>query len=326
MAYLRVVGLAAIANLACAVGVLLGASAHAQTFPDKPLRIIVPFAPGGALDLMGRQVARSMSADLGQAVIVENVPGAGGAIGIAKLKNYGADGYSMILLEPGAVITPLLDPQAPFNLRRDFEPVSIVAEAPLILGINAAVPAKTLKEFVALAKSRPGQLNFSSPGNGTAVHMTSELFKTETGVDIVHVPYKGGSSSLSDVAGGSVQMTFLAANILKPYFDDGRLRGLASSGPRRSKVLPDLPTFAEAGFPNVQVTLWTGLFVVKNTPPAILARLQQAAKAASEKAEFQSFLATQDFEALGLAGQDADRFVAKEEKKWSDVIKANKLK
>lgn len=315
-----------ISALVVALAALLCTGAQAQTFPSKPLRLVVPFASGGVLDLMGRQVAHVLSDTLQQTVVVENVPGAGGGIGIANVKNASPDGHTLILLEPGVLITPIFDPTATFNLRRDLEIVSIIAEAPLVLGINAAVPAKTLPEFVALLRAQPGKFNFSTPGVGTAVHMTSELFKAETGVDIVHVPYRGGAAAIADLLDGRVQMTFLGATALRPYFIDGRMRGLASTGPRRSRLLPDLPTFAEAGFPKVQVTFWTGLFVAKGTPPAIVTRLQQAVKAATSKDEFRAFLAKSDFEPLDVAGPDADRFIAQEETKWTGVVKASQHK
>lgn len=311
---------------AALLATLFCADSHAQSFPSKPLKIIVPYTAGGLMDLMGRQIGRALADDLRQSVVIENIPGASGAIGITNVKNASPDGHTIILLEPGVVIAPLLDPTTGFYVQRDLDPVAIVAEAPLILGVNAAVPARTLSEFIELLRSRPGEFNFASPGIGTSIHMASELFKAQTGVNIVHVPYRGVAAAFTDLLSGRVQMIFLGASDLKAYVQDGRMRALASAGPHRSRTLPELPSLFEAGYRNVQVTTWIGLFVAKGTPQVALDRLRRAVTTVLGTVEFQQVLAQNDFEQINLSGADAQRFVDQEEKKWGEVVSANKLK
>jgi len=209
-----------LAAFVTALATVLCAGAHAQTFPSKALKVVVPFTAGGVMDLLGRQVAQALSEELGQPAVVENIAGAAGGIAVANVKKADPDGHTLILAEPGMVITPIFDPEATFNLQRDLEVVSILVGFPLVLGVNAAIPAKNLSELISLLRSRPGEFNFSTPGVGTTVHMTSELFKAETGVDIVHVPYRGGTASMTDLLAGRVHMVFLSATIWRPYFEE----------------------------------------------------------------------------------------------------------
>ena len=308
------------------LALLLSAGAQAQSFPSKPIRIIVPYAPGGLIDSMGRQLAQHLSDPLGQPLVVENRPGSAGAVGIDAVRQAPADGHTLLVVDTGILITPIIQPRAGFDLRRDMQPVSIVADTPLIATVGAAVPAKDLKELIALAKASPGKFNYSSAGVGTTLHMAGEMLKSQAGVDIVHVPYKGGSAAIADVLSGQIQMTFLASTIVAQYLKDGRMRAIASTGPRRSRLLADVPTMAESGFPNFDVTVWVGLFAPKAVPRDALGRLNDAVKAALQKPEFRAVLARADLEVLGLSSDESDRMIEREEKKWTAVVRANNVK
>jgi tripartite-type tricarboxylate transporter receptor subunit TctC len=309
-----------------ALALIFVVNAQAQTFPAKPLRLIVPYTPGGLMDLVGRHLGQNLPENLGQAVVVENRPGAAAAVGIEYVKQAPADGYTMVVLEPAVIVTPMLAPKSSFNLRRDLQVVSIVAETPILMAVGASVPARDLKEFIALARARPGAFNYSSAGIGTTPHMAGELLKAQAKLDILHVPYKGGSAAIADVLSGQIQMIFLAPTILAPYIKDGRMRAIALAGPKRARAHPDVPTFAELGFPDYEVMVWVGLFVVKGTPPEIVARLNQAVQASLARPEFQAGLAKAGLEPIGLAGDAAQRALEREERKWADVVRLNNVK
>jgi tripartite-type tricarboxylate transporter receptor subunit TctC len=304
----------------------LSLTAEAQSFPNKPLKIVVPYAPGGLIDMVGRHVAQNLAEPLGQPLVVENKPGAASAVGIEFVKQQPADGYTLVVLEPGVVITPLVQPKTSFSQKRDLQVVSIVADTPLIMTVGAGVPAGNVRELIALAKSRPGAFNYSSAGIGTTPHMAGELLKTQAGVDIVHVPYKGGSAAITDVLAGQIQMTFLASTIVSQYLKDGRMKAIASTGTRRSRALPDVQTVAESGFPDYEVTAWVGLFAVKGTPRDIVTKLNQAVKTIVAKPEFRAALAKADLEPLGLSVDEAQRLLDREERKWSEVVRVNNVK
>ncbi len=313
-----------------ALSLCLSAEAQAQSFPQpfptKPLRIIVPYAPGGLIDSMGRQLAQHLAEPLGQPLVVENRPGSAGAVGIDAVRQAPADGHTLLVVDTGILITPIIQPRAGFDLRRDMQVVSIVADTPLVLTLGSAVPAKELKDLIALAKASPGKLNYSSAGIGTTPHMSGEMLKSQAGVDIVHVPYKGGSAAIADVLSGQIQMTFLASTIVAQYLKDGRMRAIASTGTRRSRLLADVPTMAESGFPNFDVTVWVGLFGPKAVPRDILGRLNDAVKASLQKPEFRASLARSDVEVLGLALEESERMIEREERKWTAVVRANNVK
>ena len=304
----------------------LSMTAHAQSFPNKPLKIIVPYQPGGLVDAMGRHLGNYLAEPLGQSIVVENRPGASGSIGIEAVKQSPADGYTLLVAEPGVIITPIVQPKTSFNPRRDLQVVSIVADTPLILTIGAPVPAKDLKELIAHAKAQPGKLNYSSPGIGTTPHMSGELLKAQAGVDIVHVPYKGGSAAIADLLAGQIQMTFLASTIVVQYIKDGRMRAVASTSSKRSRTLTDVPTFVESGFPNFEVTAWVGLFAPKGTPRDVVAKLNEAVKTILTRPDFRAMLSKADLDPMGLSIEDSERLVEREEKKWTEVVRTNNVK
>jgi tripartite-type tricarboxylate transporter receptor subunit TctC len=300
--------------------------AMGQVFPTKPVKLLVPYVPGGLVDLVGRNVAQRLSDVFRQPVVVENRPGAVGAIAIASMKQLPADGYTLIVMEPAVVITPIVQPKTTYRVNRDLQVVSIVGATPLVLIVNASLPAKDLKELVSLARSKPGALNYSSAGIGTTLHMAGEMLKAQAGVDIIHVPYKGGSAALADLLAGQIQMTFLASTIVSQYLKDGRVRAIASTGLKRSPVLPDVPTFAESGFPNYEVSVWVGLFASKGVPEDTLARLNQATREIVKREEFRAALEKTDIEPLGNSVEDAQALLDREESKWTEIVRSNNVK
>ncbi len=314
------------ARLFVAIFLLQCAVAHSQTFPSKSLRIIVPYAPGGLLDLTARQIAASLPENLGQTVVVENRTGAASAVAIDALKQAPADGHNILLDNSGLIITPILNPKASFKMQRDLEVVSIVTGSTSLLAVNAALPARDLKELVALARARPGTLNYSSAGVGTILHMSGEMLKALAKIDLVHVPYKGGSAAMTDVVSGQIHMIFLGPSILAPFLKDGRVRAIASTGTRRIAAYPDVPTIAESSYPDYDIVSWIGLFVLKSTPPEIVARLAQGVRAILERPEFRATLVKSNLDAIGATGDEARRLLDLEERRWTEVIRANKLK
>lgn len=297
-----------------------------QTFPTKPVRIFVPYVPGGLVDLVGRNVAQQLSEALQQPVVVENRPGAVGAIAISAMKELPADGYTLIVMEPAVVITPIVQPKTTYRVNRDLQVVSIVGATPLVLIVNSSLPAKDLKELVSVARSKPGALNYSSAGIGTTLHMAGEMLKAQAGIDIVHVPYKGGSAVMPDLLAGQIQMTFLAPTIVSQYVKDGRVRAIASTGSKRSQALPELPTFAESGFPNYEVSVWIGLFASKGVPQDTLARLNQAVSEIVKNKEFRAALQKFDIDPLGTSVEAAQAMLDREERKWTEIVRSNNVR
>ena len=302
------------------------AIAQAQSFPNKPLRIIVPYTPGGLLDLTARQIAASLPENLGQTVLVENRTGAASAVAIDAVKQAPADGYTILLDNSGLIITPILNPKASFKMQRDLEAVSIVTGSSSLLAVNAALQARDLKELVTLARAKPGSLNYSSAGVGTILHMSGEMLKALAKIDLVHVPYKGGSAAMNDVVSGQIHMIFLGSSILAPFIKDGRVRPIASTGLKRIPSYPDVPTIAESGYPDYDVVSWIGLFVVKATPPEITARLSQSVTAILARPDFRANLVKSSLEPIGATGDQARRLLDIEERRWTEVIRSNKLR
>jgi tripartite-type tricarboxylate transporter receptor subunit TctC len=301
-------------------------NAQAQTFPNKPMRILVPYAAGGLLDLTARQIAASLSEQLGQSIVVENRMGAASAVAVDAIKQAPADGHTILLDNSGLIITPILNPKAPFKMQRDLEAVSIVTGSSSLLAVNAALPARDVRELVALARAKPGTLNYSSAGVGTILHMSGEMLKTLAKIDLVHVPYKGGSAALNDVVSGQIHMIFLGASILAPFLKDGRIRAIGATGLKRIPAYPDVPTIAESGYPDYDIVSWIGLFVVKATPPDITARLSQATNAMLARPDFRAALVKSSLEPIGATGDEARRLLDLEERRWTEVIRTNKLR
>ena len=304
--------------------VCLWGTALAQVYPSHPVRLIVPFPAGGSADLIGRAAAKKMSEGLGQQVLVENRAGAGGTIGTGAVAKSPADGYTLGL---GTVSTlamaPVVRANPPYDSLAAFAPVSLVASAPFILVVNASVRAGSLAELIALAKAKPGGLNFASIGDGTLQHFTGESFKSLAGIDIVHVPYKGVAPALVDLLGGQVQIGFdIVASFQLQNLQSGKLRALAVLGPARVAQLPAVPTAAEAGLAGLAATAWFGLIAPKGTPAEIVARLNAEVRKAVASAELRDAIATQGLEPAADSPQEFAELIEREMARWAQLAKA----
>lgn len=314
--------------VACSLAVALGASvpAQAQSYPTKSIRLIVPYAPGGIVDYIGRLMGQRLAESVGQTVVVDNRPGAGGVIGIEIASRANGDGYTVVIMDPAIVINPSLLPKVPYDLHKDLVPVTILSDSPLVLAINAKVPAKTVQELVQLAKSQPGKLSFASAGVGTTPHMAGEMFKARIGQNIVHVPYKGSGPAMTDLIGGQVQMTFSSITAALPFIKDGRLRGLATTGPKRAGALSSVPTMVESGFPGFDVNLWLGIFAPASTPKAVVSILNSEMKKALQDPAVASGFRKVGAEPRGSGVPESAAYVKSEFAKWAKVIREGKLK
>src|SRR5438477_5256804 len=296
-------------------------AAQAQTYPTNPIRLVVPFAPGGSSSLVARSVAAEMSKALGQEMYIENKGGGGGNLAMNDVAHADPDGYTLIIGHVGSLaMTPFMEKNLGYDVNRDFTAVSLFAKVPNIFVVHESVPAKNLREFVALAKKEPGKLNYGSAGNGSAGHLAMEYLKLVAGIDLQHVPYKGTGPNLIDLVAGRTQATSAGTPPLMPHVKSGKLRMIAVGTPKRLASLPDVATVAEQGYPGFETSQWYGLNAPAKTPPAIINRLaQEAAKAAKAPALLQRF-AAEDAEAVGSSPQEYAQFIAKEQARWKDVI------
>lgn len=315
---------------AAAAAVLLGCvawGAHAQSYPGKPIRVVVPFAAGGGGDLVARTVAAKLTDSLGVSVIVDNRTGAAGSIGADIVAKAPADGHTLLLGSNGPLtINPALYAKLPYDAARDFAPITLVTVMPFLLVTHPSLPVRSVKELVALAKARPGQLNYGSPGTGATTHLANELFKSMTGADIAHVPYKGVAPAAIALISGQVEMMSGDLSTLMPHVRSGKMRALAVTAARRSSLLPDIPTVAEAGVPGYDASGWFGVLVPAGTPQGIVERLNAEIVKGLASADARQRLA-----ALGgeLAGGTPEQFAAHlrvESAKWGKLIRALGLK
>ena len=304
---------------------LLAPPAMAQKFPSHPIRIVVPFAPGGAVDVVARAVGQRMSEQMGNAVVIDNRPGANANLGADLVAKAAPDGYTMLMGANGLATNMTLYKTLPFDTLRDFAPVARVGYAPLVLVVPADSPAKSLKDLIAAAKAKPGSLNYGSAGNGGSGHLATELLRIKTGIEVVHVPYKGGAPALTDLIGG--RLSFMLINPIEalPHVKSQRLRALAVASPKRIPMLPDTPTFTEAGVAGYDASVWWGLVAPVKTPKEIVSRLSSEALKALENEAVREKLS-----ALGAvidpAGPDAfGRFLKDEIDKWAQVIKTSAI-
>jgi len=310
----------------CILLSVAAASVLAQGYPDKPLKLVVPFPPGGPTDIVGRLVAQKLAEGIGQPVVVENRPGAGGTVGSTAVARAPADGYTLLYGSTTLAIAPSLYRDLAYDPRTAFAPISLVSRGPIIAAVNAQLPAKTLKDFIALAKSSPGRINYGSAGSGTPPHLAAELFKTVAGVDLVHVPYKGGGPAVSDLAGGQVQVIFEGLPTLLPHIKSGKVRALAITGAKRDPALPEVPTFAEAGLPGYDANFWNGLVAPAGTPAEVIARLNSVLVQALATPEVHAAFVRLGLEAAGTTPQQFGDFIAAEIDKWARVVKASGAK
>ena len=311
---------------ALVVALLSAAPAFAQSYPDRPIRIIVPTPAGGPVDVMARLVAAALPASLGQNVFVENKPGAGNTLGSRLAAEAAPDGYTlMVSAASGLIMSPMIYSTAGYDAS-SFAPVALIAETPQLLVVNPQLPVKTVAELVAYAKANPGKLNYSTGGIGTLPHLSAELFKQITGTNIVHVPYKGGGPALVAVVAGETQITFDTVATSLPLARDGKLRVLAVVGPKRVAELPDVPTMREQGFPTISTGAWTALLAPKATPPVIIAKLNAAVNKTLKSEPMKNTLAKLGAQPRGGTPQALADYMTNETKKWKPIVAALNLK
>ena len=309
------------ALLSFAVLSLTAITSYGQDYPDKPVRLLIGFPPGGGADIVARAFAPKLGNELGQQIIIENRGGAGGNIAFETLATLPPDGYSLMLTTPTIAINPSLYPRVQYDALRDFAPVALVASTVYILVVHPSVPVKSVKELVALAKAKPGELNYSSGGNGAAAHLAGELFKSMTGTNIVHVPFKGIAPALVAVLSGEAQLTFGSQPSTLPHVKSGRLRALAVTSAKRSPFTPDIPSMSEAGVPGYETTAWYGIIAPSKTPRSIIAKLNSAITRALQNPDVRADLAKLSFEILSGTPEDFGKLMRQESTKWAKVIK-----
>ena len=310
------------ARLAAAVVCALAAvAAHAQQYPTKPIRLICPFPPGGTTDVVARIVAQGLSEAWGQQVIVDNRPGAGAVIGTEMAAKSPPDGYTVLL---GSITThavnPALHRKLNFDAVRDFAPVTLVVSSPQLLAVNPAVAAKNVKELIALAKAKPGQLNYASAGQGSSPHLTFELFKSATGIDIRHIPYKGTGPAITELVGGQVQAMITGVVALMPHVKSNRLRALAVTSKGRVGVLPDVPTIMESGVPNFDVSSWFGVFLPAGTPKAIVTKMNAEVRRIVEAPDVKKRLIDLGADPETNTPEQFAAYVRSERTRWAKVV------
>jgi tripartite-type tricarboxylate transporter receptor subunit TctC len=301
-------------------------AAGAQAFPSKPIRIIVPFTPGSATDTLARPVAEKLAAALGQQVLVENRPGAGGTIGAGMLAKAPPDGYTLAVVSTGHVVNPVLYSSLSYDTLKDFSGVAPLAGQPSVLVVSPSLGVKTVKDLVAMAKAKPGQLNYATAGVGSAAHISAEKFRMAAGIDAVHVPLKGSPESITETMGGRTQYTWTPLSTAVGQLRSGQLLALAVSTAQRSPALPDVPTIAEAGFPRGVFNFWVGMLAPANTPREILARLNTEVQRALQSADMKERLATLGSEPMAMSPEQFDAFLREEFTVLGEVMRAAGVK
>lgn len=309
------------------IALVLGLTTHAQNFPAKPVTLVVPVAPGGILDTVARMLAADMGKSLGQPVVVDNKPGASGNIGATHVARSAPDGYTLLVgYSMFHVGNPTMFSNLAWDPVRDFSSVAMVAVSPHVIAVHPSVPANTLRELVDLAKREPGKLNYGTPGSGSVPHVGMELFKQQTGIDIVHVPYKGSGPMMQDVVGGSIQSTIATPPSILGFVQSGRVRALAVAARARHPLMPDVPTTAEAGYPKFELEAWVALFAPANTPREVINRLTQATQEALKSPAVIERARTTGMEIRFQAPAELDATVRADLQYWSKVIRDAKIK
>ncbi len=296
--------------------------AQAQTYPTKPVRIIVPFAAGGPADIYARAIGQKLQDSLGQTFVIDDRPGAGAVIGTEAAAKTPADGYTLLMMSNTHTVNESLLKIKPYDLLRDFTPVAAVNYSDLVMVVHPSVQASTLKEFIDLAKAKPGTLNYASSGPGTPYHMAGELFKSMAGVDVVHVPYKGSAGARTDVMGGQVQMMFDAVTTMAPLVRSGRLRALGTTGLARSRVLTDVPTVAEAGVPQYEATIWLGIMAPAGTPKAIVDKLNAEINKVLANTEVKDAWGKQGAITMSMSPEQFGKHLRADIEKWARIVKS----
>jgi len=302
-------------------------AAHAQPYPSKPVTLVVPVAPGGILDAVARMIAPEMSNDLGQTILVDNKPGASGNIGAGFVARSAPDGYTLLVgYSMFHVGNPSMFKDLAWDPVRDFSSVAMVAVSPHVIAVHPSVPAKTLKELVDLARAQPGKLNYASPGSGSVPHVGMELFKQQTGIQITHVAYKGAGPMMTDVVAGNVQVTIATPTSIIGFVQSGRVRPLAIAAKSRSPLMPDVPTTAEAGYPNFELEAWIALFAPAGTPPDVIAKLLHATEKALQSPAVIERARTSGMTIRYMTPQQLDATVKTDLQYWSKVIRDANIK
>jgi tripartite-type tricarboxylate transporter receptor subunit TctC len=320
----------AVLALAAAVsaGALVPQVASAQAFPSKPVRLVVPYAAGGATDIIARAAAAEMGKTLGQPVVVENRPGAGANLGAEAVARAAPDGYTMLMSASSLHgINPVLFSKLNYDPNKDLTPIIVLASVANVLVLHPGVKANTVQELVALAKAQPGKLTCASSGSGSTIHMSCEMFKQAMGIDIVHIPYKGSGPAVTDLIGGHVDIMFDNIPSAIPHIRGAKLRALATTGPKRAATLPELPTMAEAGVPNYESTVWFGLVAPAGTPKDVVERLNAAGRQAAQAPDFSKRLSELGYEIVGnTSPEQMGQMIQNELKRWGPIVKASGAK
>jgi tripartite-type tricarboxylate transporter receptor subunit TctC len=308
----------AVALLTVAVA---GSQALAQDYPSRPVKIVVPFGPGGPADVTARQIGSILQENFGQPFVIENRTGAGGVIGTLEVAKSAPDGYTLLMMSNTQTANESLVPQRKYELMRDLAPIAPVNYSDLVIVVHPSVPATTLPEFIALAKSQPGKLNYASSGQGTPYHMAGELFKAMAGIDVIHVPYRNSGEARSGVIGGQVQMMIDAVPAMAPNIAENQVRALATTGQTRSTVLPKVPTAIEAGVAGYEATIWLGLMAPAGTPKPIVEKLNTAVSAAVKRPDIVQLWYGQGALPMSMSPEEFDRFLRADIMKWAEVVK-----
>lgn len=297
------------------------AGAQAQTYPEKPVRLIVPYAPGGNADTLARVISQRLGQLLEQQVIVDNRPGANALIGTELASKAPPDGYTLLFIASGHAVNPGVYPKLAFDPVKDFTPIGFVGSTPLILAVTGALPAKSVKDLLALARARPGELSYASAGNGSSAHLAGALFNSIGRVNILHVPYKATQQALIDVTTGQVQVTYPSTSALLPHMKAGKLRGLAVTSRERSALVPELPTMQQAGVPGYEATIWTGMLAPARTPQAIVTKLNSSILQVMQTREVSDRFAALGADSTTSTPAAFGKFISDEIVKWAKVIK-----
>jgi len=305
---------------------LAAVPAGAQDYPSRPVRLIVPFAPGGSADVFGRFIAQKLQESLGQNFVIDNRPGGGSLIGTDAVAKAAPDGYTLLVMSNTHTVNESLIPSRPFQLMRDFVPVAPINASDLVLVTKAGLPFNTLGDLIKAAKARPGSMSYASSGPGTPYHMAGELFKAMAGISLVHIPYRGSAGARTDVLGGQLEMMFDAIPTMTEHIKSGKVKALATTGAKRSAILPDVPTMDEAGVPKYEATLWLGVMAPRGTPPAIVARLNAEIAKITGNPEVRRAWAAQGTAALTMGVDEFTRYLNEDIAKWAHIVKVSGAK
>ena len=312
--------------LACLAVALACATVHAQDYPTKPVRIIVPFAAGGPADVYARFIGQRLQEALGQVFVVDDRPGAGSIIGTDAVAKSAPDGYTLLMMSNTQTVNETLIPNKPYQLMRDFVPVAPINYSDLVLVVHPSVGANSIADLIKLAKASPGKLNYASSGPGTPYHMAGELFKAMAGVDIVHIPYKGSSGARTDVLGGQVQMMFDAVTTMSQHVKAGQVKALGTTGKARSSVLPNVPTIAESGVQGYEAVIWLGLMAPKGTPPQIVSRINAEIAKIQNRPEVRQEWAAQGALPMAMTPEEFGRYLNDDIVKWERIVRISGAK